>query len=99
MGVTVGGGGGGVVDVGLVGRAAGTGGGVCAFSFCEAEVDEDAVAGFGVVEEVGGFDVAVEDVVFVDGSEAAEEGAEVVPHLGDGHVAVVELWVCLLVMG
>ena len=63
------------------------------------DVDEDAVTGFGVVKEVSGFDVTMENIVFVDGGEAAEEGAEVVPYLGDGHVAVVELWVSLLVMG
>lgn len=63
---------------------------VCALSFREAEVDEHA-APFGVVvQEVGRFDVAVEDPGAVDGVEGREEGVEVVAHVRDEEVAVVE---------
>lgn len=41
--------------------------------------------------DLRGFDVAVEDAVLVDGLEGAEEGAEVVAHLGDCEVTVVDL--------
>lgn len=62
---------------------------VGAFAFGEAEIDEDAVAGVGVVEEVCGFDVPVQNVLFVDGVEGAEEGAEIGAHGGGGEVVVV----------
>ena len=63
---------------------------VCTLFFGEAEVDEDA-APFGVVvEEVGGFDVSVEDPGAVDGVKGREEGVEIVAHVGDEEVAVVE---------
>ncbi len=63
---------------------------VRALLFGEAEVDKDA-APFGVVvQEVGGFDVAVQDPGAVDGVKGREEGVEVVAHVGDEEVAVVE---------
>jgi hypothetical protein len=63
---------------------------VCALLFGEAEVDEDAAAFRVVVEEVGGFDIAVEDAGAVDGMKRGEEGVKVVAHVGDEEVAVVE---------
>ena len=86
--------GGGSVEIGVIagmGGAAGTGGRVCPFAFGKAKVDEDTVAGGGVIEEVGGFDVPVEDVVFVDGLKGGEKGSEIVTHLGNRHMAIVYL--------
>ncbi len=63
---------------------------VCALFFGEAKVDQDA-APFGVVvEEVGRFDVSVEDAGAMDGVEGREERVEVVAHVGDEEFAVVE---------
>jgi len=63
---------------------------VCALFFGEAEVDEDASPFGMVVEEIGGFDVAMEDAGAVDGVEGREERVEVVTHVGDEEVAVVK---------
>ena len=65
----------------------------------EAEVDEDALLARVVVEEVGGFDVAVEDAGFVDAVEGGEEAVEVVSHVADEEVAVVEAEVEMAVVG
>ena len=63
---------------------------VCTLLLGEAEVDEDAASFFVVVEEVGGFDISVEDAGAVDGVEGGEERVEVITHLEDEEVAVVE---------
>ena len=63
---------------------------VCALLLGEAEVYEDAASFVVVVEEVGGFDISVEDAGAVDGVKGGEERVEIITHLGDEEVAVVE---------
>lgn len=63
--------------------------GVGAFPLGEAEINEHAALGDGVVEEVRRFDVAVDDMVFVDEGEGGEEGAQVNGHVDDVHLAEV----------
>lgn len=63
---------------------------VGALLFGQAEVDEHAAPLHVVVEEVCGFDVAVEDAGAVDRVQGREEGVEVVAHVRDKEFAVVE---------
>jgi hypothetical protein len=63
---------------------------VGALALGEAEVDEHAEAFLLIVEEVGGFDVAVENAGFVYVVQAVEETSEVVPHVVDEEVSVIE---------
>jgi hypothetical protein len=59
------------------------------FSFGETKIDEDAALGGRIVEEVGGLDISVEDLVVVYALESSEKLAEVYRDLRNGHVAEV----------
>ena len=72
---------------------------VGALALGQPEIDEDAARVRGRVQEVGGLDVAVQDVVVVHGAQRGEERVEVVSHLGDGEVAEVLAEVAVLEVG
>ena len=55
----------------------------------QTKVDEHAVLSGRVVQEVGGLDIPVEDIVLVRALEGREEGPQVDPDVRDGHVAKV----------
>lgn len=57
----------------------------------EPVVAEHARAGEGVVEEVSGLDVPMDDVGLVSRGEGAEEGGKVGAEEGEGRAAVVSL--------
>lgn len=59
------------------------------FSFGETKIDEHAALGGGIIEEVSGLDISVEDLVVVYALESGKELAEVYRDLGNGHVAEV----------
>lgn len=63
--------------------------GVCAFTFSKSKIDEDAAFLGWFVEEVGGFDVAVENAFLVDCCQGSEDGAEVDLAVCNGHLAEV----------
>jgi len=69
---------------------------VCSFSFCQTKIDEDTLLRSGRVEEVCGFDVAVDDLVLMDGLHSGEELLKIDTHVVDGHVAEVVPEVAML---
>ena len=72
---------------------------VGALALGKAEVDKDAASMCGRVEEVGGLDVAMQDIMVVDGFEGCKEAVEVVSHVGYGEVAEVFSEVAVLKVG
>lgn len=72
---------------------------VCALSLGETKVDKDSTRLRGIVEEIGRFDVAVNDAFLVYGCECSEQALEVTAHVGNAHVAVVIAEVAVLVVG
>lgn len=72
---------------------------VGAFSLGQTKVNKNTFLGGGRVEEVCGFDVAVNDLVLVDGADGSEELVKVDTHVVNGHfakvvpeVAMLEVW-------
>lgn len=63
--------------------------GIGAFAFRQPEVDEHAALLVGLVEEVRGLDVAVDDALEMHGGQGLEERAEVDLHLRDRHLTEV----------
>lgn len=63
--------------------------GVDTFPLGKAKVDENATTGSGVVEEIGGLDIAVDDVCVVGKLQGGEETAQIDGHVGGVHAAEV----------
>jgi len=63
---------------------------VSTLPFSETEIDEDALSLGVVIEEIGWFDVSVEDTRFVDVPKSIEQTPEVVPHVVDQEISVVQ---------
>ena len=56
-------------------------GGVGTFSLRKAKVDEDTAVAVVVEEEIGRFDITVQDAGFVDCGEGTKQGAEIGLHV------------------
>ncbi len=62
---------------------------ICTLPLGKAEVNEHTTFAVSVVEEIGGFNVPMEDVVFMDRGESCEQGAEVASHVRYAEVTEV----------
>lgn len=72
---------------------------VCFVAFGETKVHENSAPLVGLVEEVGRFDISVQNILVVNRCEGCEEGAEVDLDIWDGHLAEILTKICVSKVG
>lgn len=59
------------------------------FSFGKTEINKDTTRSHWIVEKVGRLNVAMEDMVLMNGLKCGEQASEVQAHVGHSHVAEI----------